>query len=88
MSAVIARMYHVVDRESISVICVGVTRDVLKSSACITRRLWSRVQKEIYTLLLPPAVYTINNFPIQKDSTRFHIKCARVDEQEYRLPKH
>lgn len=87
MLAVIARMYHVVDRESISVICVGVTRDVLKTSACIAPFMASRAER-YNTLLLPPAVYTINNFPIQRDSTGFHIKCTLVDEQECRLPKH
>lgn len=79
MSVVIARMYHVVDRESISVICVGVTRDVLKYSVHYAPFTASRAE-EYSTLLLPPVVYMINNFPIQRDSMGFHIKGMCVDK--------
>lgn len=87
MSVVIVRMYHVVDHESISIICVGVTRDVLKYSVHYAPFTASRAEG-YSTFLLSPAVYTINNFPIQRDSTGFHIKSTCVDKQECRLPKH
>lgn len=56
LSTVIARIYHVVDCKSISVICVRVTRNVLKYIMHYAPLTVSRT-KGYSTLLLPPTIY-------------------------------
>jgi len=59
MFAIIAhRMYHVVDCESFSIICIGVTRDVL-TYIVHYMPLTALRAKGHNTLLLPTTIYTI-----------------------------
>jgi len=57
MSVVIARMYHVVDCESVCVICVCVTRDVLKYIVHYTHA-YGLACREGCSILLPPTIFT------------------------------